>query len=93
LGGTFFIVYLSKLKVNKMEEEILLERATFEFSQEANCISEQDDYEHLTVECESSLGIDRDEECFYVLRTKKWSINDEQDLKKLFDRIQKVIKK
>jgi len=76
-----------------MEEEILLERATFEFSQDANCISKQDDYEFLKIECESSLGIDRDEECFYVLKTKKWSINDEQDLKKLFDRIQKVIKK
>jgi hypothetical protein len=76
-----------------MEEEVLLERATFEFSQEANCLSHQDEFESLTIECESDLGIDRSEECFYVLRTEKWSINDEQDLKKLFDRIQKVIKK
>ena len=76
-----------------MSEEILLERATFEFSQEANCVTDGDDYEHLTIECESSLGIDRDEECFYVLKTEKWSVNDEQDFKLLFERIQKIIKR
>ena len=77
-----------------MEEQgIILERATFEFSQDGNCVSASDQYESLTIECESSLGIDRDEECFYVLKTEKWSIDDEQDLKKLFDRIQKAIKK
>ena len=77
-----------------MEEEgIILERATFEFSQDANCLTSSDEHESLTIECESSIGIDRDEDCFYVLKTEKWSINDENDLKKLFDRIQKVIKK
>jgi hypothetical protein len=77
-----------------MEEQgIILERATFEFSQDGNCISSSDQYESLIIECESSIGIDRDEECFYVLKTEKWSIDDENDLKKLFDRIQKVIKK
>ena len=77
-----------------MEEQgIILERATFGFSQDGNCISNSDEYESLTIECESSLGIDRDEGCFYVLKTEKWSIEDEQDLKKLFDRIQKAIKK
>ena len=77
-----------------MEEEgIILERATFEFLQDANCLTSSDEHESLTIECESSLGIDRDEGCFYVLKTEKWSINDENDLKELFDRIQKVIKK
>ena len=77
-----------------MEEQgIILERATFEFSQDGNCISASDQYESLTIECESDLGIDRTEGCFYVLKTEKWSISDENDLKKLFDRIQKVIKK
>ena len=77
-----------------MEDQgILLERATFEFSQDGNCISNSDQYEFLTIECESDLGIDRGEGCFYVLKTEKWSINDEKDLKQLFDRIQKTIKK
>ena len=74
-------------------QEPILERATFEFSQEANCLSKPDEAEFLTIECESSLGIDRDNDCFYVLKTEKWSIENEQDLKKLFYRIQKVIKK
>ena len=74
-------------------QEPILERATFEFSQEANCLSDSDELESLTIECESSLGIDRDNDCFYVLKTEKWSIDNEQDLKKLFDRIKKVIKK
>ena len=74
-------------------QEPILERSTFEFSQEANCLSNSDEFESLTIECESSLGIDRDNDCFYVLKTEKWSIDNEQDLKKLFDRIQKVIKK
>ena len=74
-------------------QEPILERATFEFSQEANCLSHPDAAEFLTIECESSLGIDNDNGCFYVLKTEQWSINNEQDLKLLFDRIQKVIKK
>lgn len=75
-----------------MEEQgIILERATFEFSQDGNCISDSDQYEFLTIECESSLGIDRDKGCFFVLKTEKWSINDEQELKELFDRINKTI--
>ena len=65
-----------------------LDRMTFEFSQEANCISDEDEY--LTIECESSLGIDNDGECFFVLKTEKWSIDDEKDLKELFDRISTV---
>jgi len=70
-----------------------LERATFEFSQDASCTAEHPDMaEFLTIICESSLGIDRDKECFYTLQTEGWSIDNEEDLKKLFDRIQKVIK-
>ena len=71
----------------------ILERATFEFSQEANGLSHPDASEFLTIECESSLGIDNDNECFYVLKTEQWSIKDEKDLKELLERIQKVIKK
>ena len=73
------------------EEKVLLERATFEFSQEGNCISHPDEAEFLTIECESSLGIDRDEGCFYVLKTEKWSIDSTKDLDKLFDRIRQVL--
>ena len=75
-----------------MENEIpLLESATFNFSQEGNCIDRAND-EFLEVRCESSLGIDRDGGCFYVLKTDAWSINGVDDLQLLFDRINKVIK-
>ncbi len=65
-----------------MEEQPQLQRMTFEFAQEANCI-----------ECESSLGIDADSGCFYVLKTEAWSIESVDELQKLFDRIKKVIEK
>jgi len=75
-----------------MEEQgTLLEEASFRFSQDANCLSNQDDYEFLEVEMKSSLGIDRDGGCFFVLKTDKWSIDSVEDLEKLFNRIKKVI--
>lgn len=68
----------------------LLEKATFEFSQEGNCV-DPDAIESLEIRCESSIGIDRDEGFFYVLKTEGWSIDSLQDLQKLFDRIHKSI--
>ena len=76
-----------------MENEMpLLESATFNFSQEGNCLDESD-IETLEIRCESSLGLDRDEGSFYVLKTEQWSIDGVEELQKLFDRIQKSIKK
>jgi len=69
-----------------------MDRAIFEFSQEANCNSSNDGCEMITIECESSLGIDNDGDCFYVLKTEGWAIESVQDLQDLFDRIQKSIK-
>lgn len=77
-----------------MEEQgLLLERASFEFSQDANCVSGSDQYEFLKVDVESSLGIDRDDKGnhFYVLRTEGWSVDGVEDLEKLFKRIKKAI--
>ena len=69
-----------------------LERATFEFSQEAHCWATNDDLEILNIECLSSLGIDNDGDCFYVLKTEGWAIDSIKDLQELFDRISKSIK-
>ena len=79
-----------------MEEQgILLEKATFKFSQDPNCVSGPDEYEFLTIDVESSLGIDRDEGegYFFVLKTKSWSVDGVEDLEKLFNRIKKIIEK
>lgn len=78
----------------KYEEKqtLILESASFTFSQDGNCV-DNTDIETLEIRCESSLGIDRDDGCFYVLKTESWSIDSVDDLQKIFDRIQKVIKK
>lgn len=73
------------------EEKPILERASFVFTQEANCTSSADN-ETLTIEVESSLGIDRDGGGFFVLKTKQWSINDAEELKETINRIEKAIK-
>lgn len=78
-------------KKNMEEQGALLERATFEFSQDGNCLSSSDEYEFLTIECESSWGIDRDGDCFFVLKTEKWSVDSVEDLEKLFNRIRRVV--
>jgi len=75
-----------------MEEQgTLLERASFRFSQDANCLSDRDDYEFLEIETRSSIGIDRDGDCFFVLKTEKWSIDSAEELEKLFDRIRQIV--
>jgi len=75
-----------------MEDQgTLLEEATFKFSQDANCLTNEDEYESLEIEAQSSLGIYRDNDCFFVLKTEKWSVDGVEDLEKLFNRIKKVI--
>ena len=75
-----------------MEEQgTLLENASFTFSQDANCLTNEDEYESLEIEAQSSLGIDRDGDCFFVLKTEKWSVDGVEELEKLFDRIRKVV--
>ena len=74
------------------EQGILLEEALFKFSQDGNCISPVDDYEFLEIKVHSSIGIDRDNNnCFFVLKTQKWSIDSVEELEKLFNRIRKVV--
>jgi hypothetical protein len=76
-----------------MEEENkpLLENATFNFSQDGNCVD--GGYENLEIRCESSLGIDTDESCFFILKTEQWAVDSADDLQEIFNRIKKVISK
>ena len=77
-----------------MTEEVKLDCCSFTFTQEGNCRGTTDEYEELIIQCESSLGIDNDEGCYYVLKTSTgWSIDNIEELQKLFDRIQKAIEK
>jgi hypothetical protein len=69
-----------------------LEKCSFTFNQEGNCNGTTEEYEELIIECQSSLGVDNDEGCYYVLKTSTgWSIDSVNDLQFLFDRINKVI--
>lgn len=71
----------------------LLESVEFEFSQDGNCVNKAE-YETLKIRCESSLGIDRDEDAgnyFFVLSTKQWSINSVEELDELFNRIRAAV--
>ena len=77
--------------MESQDEKPKLESMTFNFSQESNCV-DSGDVEELEIRCESSLGIDYDGGCFYILKTDGWAIDSVEDLQKLFDRIQKSIK-
>jgi hypothetical protein len=77
--------------INMEEQGILLEEASFKFSQDPNCLDSGDEYESLEIEAQSSLGIDRDNDCFFVLKTEKWSVDGVEDLEKLFNRIRKIV--
>ena len=77
---------------SKMEKKAELHKMTFEFVQDANCLSTSvDETEILTIECMSDLGIDYNGGFFMVLKTEQWAIDSIDDLKKLVDRIEKVI--
>ncbi len=82
-------------ELNKIDRQMKpkLERCSFTFDQNGNGNGTTDEIETLTIECEASLGIDNDKECYYVLRTEGWSIDSINELQELFDRINKVINK
>jgi len=71
-------------------EEPKLVSASFEFEQEGNCVD--GGHEIIYIRCESSLGIDNDGGCFYVLKTKQWAFGSVKDLQVLIDRISLTIK-
>ena len=66
--------------------------ASFHFYQEANCLSNDDEVETLDIEYTSSLGLDNDGEGFFVLKTKSWSMDNIDDMIKMFDRCKRVLK-
>ena len=75
-------------------EKPRLEKCSFTFSQEGNGNGTTQETEELTIECEASLGIDTDGECFYVLKTSTgWSIDGIHELQQLIERINNSIKK
>jgi len=74
-----------------MKNKPELENAIFEFTQEANCLSRNDEFETLEVTYASSLGLDKDGEGFFILKTDSWSIDNVEELRQLFTRIEKIM--
>lgn len=72
--------------------EVKLDKVTFEFTQEEHCSSiDMDGIELLTIECTSDLGITNTQGAYFVLKTEQWAINDVDELKLLFDKIEQAI--
>jgi len=72
--------------------DVMLNKVTFEFTQDEHCMSnDMDGVESLTIECMSDFGISCDGGGFFVLKTEQWAINDIDELKLLFDKIEKAI--
>lgn len=71
----------------------LLEEATFKFSQEAHCLSDED--ETIEISLLSSLGVDRDQPLnhFFVIKTDSWAVDRIEDLQSLFVRIERILNK
>jgi hypothetical protein len=68
-------------------------QCSFTFEQEGNGNGSTQDLECLTISCESNFGIDEDKGCYFVLKTDTgWSVDSIDELKALFDRIEKSIK-
>lgn len=75
-----------------IEPQSSLHSCSFNFDQEGNCISDSDDFESIDIEFVSDLGIDNSNgQAFFIIKTDKWSVNDENDLKVLFDRIKQIL--
>lgn len=74
------------------ENKPLLESAKFEFTQEAHCMSDNS-IESIEIEFLSDMGVDQGKGGYFVIKTEQWAVNDEKDLKELFDRISSIIKK
>jgi len=66
--------------------------ASFEFAQESNCVTGGDD-ESLIVRCESSLGIDNDNGCFYIIKTGEtgWAMDEPSDMGQILQRCKDML--
>ena len=72
--------------------EVKLDKVTLEFTQEEHCNSDDmGGVELLTIECTSDLGITNTDGAYFVLKTEQWAINNTDELKLLFDKIEQAI--
>ncbi len=68
-----------------------LEKAIFEFTQDANCLQSEDEFEQIKITLQSDLGVDWSDP-FITIKTKSWSIDDVSELKELIERCKLILK-
>ncbi len=93
IGGDPYVIQIMKNQNKRKMERLTLESCKFEFTQDANCLSDCSKIEKIKIIHQSDLGLDRTKGGFFVLKTKGWSINSEDDIKKLLDKIRLAMKK
>jgi hypothetical protein len=93
IGGDPYVIQTIKNKNKRNMQGSTLESCKFEFTQDANCISNCSKIEKIKISHQSDLGLDRTKSGFFVLKTKGWSISSEDDIKLLLDRIKMAMKK
>lgn len=70
---------------------INLDEVKFSFSQESNCMSDND-FEILEVTAKSDLGSIQNGNYFFVIKTEEWAFDSTDDLKEIIGRIENSIK-
>ena len=93
IGGDPHVIEILNNKKKRKMEGPTLESCKFEFTQDANCLSDCGNIEKIKIIHQSDLGLDRTKGGFFVLKTKGWSISGEEDIKALLDRIRLAMKK
>jgi hypothetical protein len=93
IGGDPHVIEILNNKKKRKMEGATLESCKFEFTQDANYISDCSKIEKIKITHQSDLGLDRTKGGFFVLKTKGWSISSEDDIEKLLDRIRLAMKK
>jgi hypothetical protein len=93
IGGDPHVIEILNNKKKRKMEGPTLESCKFEFTQDANCLSDCGNIEKIKITHQSDLGLDRTKGGFFVLKTKGWSINSEDDIRLLLDRIRMAMKK
>lgn len=80
-------------KKNKLPPTInfRLDEVTFTFSQEANCMSD-DNTEIIEITAKSDLGDIGNDSFFVTIKTEEWAVDNVKEFKLLFRKIEEAVK-
>ena len=81
------------MKEEKKREYIgcRLDKVTFTFSQEANCMSD-DNTEIIEITAKSDLGDIGNDSFFVTIKTEEWAVDNVKEFKLLFRKIEEAVK-